>query len=154
MPSVPSVPSVPFLSNSDSTKSILVTIRVSFHIEMKNISFTALWTCVLDGVGGINLARVIWLVLATSTLSVLIQAFRTWYSLRHIPGPFLASITNFQRAWWVRTGRAHLYHQAVHEKYGELVRIGPRMVSFSNPSAIPVVYPIRPGFPKASTPPG
>lgn len=118
-----------------------------------NTSLSALWTCILDGVGGIGLARAIWLVLATSALLVLVHTFRTWYSLRHIPGPFVASITNLQRAWWVKTGRAHLYHQAVHEKYGELVRIGPHMVSFSNPSAIPVVYPIRPGFPKVSTPP-
>ncbi|KAL1866899.1 hypothetical protein Daus18300_006602 [Diaporthe australafricana] len=61
----------------------------------------------------------------------------------------MASITNLQRAWWVKTGRAHLYHQSVHATYGDVVRIGPRMVSISNPEAIPTLYPIRPGFPKS-----
>ncbi|GFN11711.1 cytochrome P450 [Aspergillus tubingensis] len=78
----------------------------------------------------------------------LLQLARTWWSLRHIPGPFLASISNLPRVWWQITGRAHLYHQAAHAKYGDVVRIGPRMVSFSNPEAIPTVYPVRPGFPK------
>jgi len=49
---------------------------------------------------------------------------------------------------WVLSGEAHLIHQRHHDKYGELVRIAPNMVSFSNPEAIPVVYPSKPGFPK------
>lgn len=68
--------------------------------------------------------------------------------MRHIPGPFLASISNFPRMSWVPTKRAHLILQEMHEKYGEVVRIGPNMVSFSNPEAIPTVYPTRQGFPK------
>ena len=38
--------------------------------------------------------------------------------------------------------------QGMRERYGEVVRTGPNMVSFSNPEAIPTVYPTRPGFPK------
>ncbi len=73
---------------------------------------------------------------------------RTWWRLRQIPGPLPAKITNFQRMGWIGTKRAHLILQGMHEKYGEVVRIGPNMVSFSNPKAIPTVYPMRPGFPK------
>lgn len=76
---------------------------------------------------------------------------RTWWRIRHIPGPFPASITNFQRMGWIGTKRAHLILQEMHEKYGEVVRIGPNMVSFSNPEVIPTVYPMRPGFPKVRT---
>ncbi|KAL3255192.1 hypothetical protein ABHI18_008399 [Aspergillus niger] len=95
-------------------------------------------------------ARELWLWVGCLALTLaILQLFRTWWSLRHIPGPFLASITNLPRVWWVKTGRAHLYHQALHKKYGDVVRLGPRMVSFSNPEAIPTVYPIRPGFPKS-----
>ncbi|KAJ5690937.1 cytochrome P450 [Penicillium malachiteum] len=86
---------------------------------------------------------------AAVTIAISLHLFRTWWSLRHIPGPFLASLTNLQRVWWVKTGRAHLYHQAIHKKYGDVVRIGPHMVSFSNPEAITTVYPTRPGFPKS-----
>ena len=76
------------------------------------------------------------------------QSCRTWWRLRQIPGPLPAKITNFQRMSWIRTKRAHLILQGLHERYGEVVRIGPNMVSFSNPDVIPSVYPMRPGFPK------
>lgn len=79
---------------------------------------------------------------------ITLQLYRTWWRLRQIPGPLPAKITNFQRMGWVGTKRAHLILQDMHEKYGDVVRIGPNMVSFSNPEAIPTVYPMRPGFPK------
>lgn len=97
---------------------------------------------------GFDGLRLLWLAVVATIAVVFVHLFQTWWSLRHIPGPFLASITNLQRVWWVRTGRAHLYHQAVHAKYGDIVRIGPHMVSISNPEAIQTIYPIRSGFPK------
>ncbi|KAL8838459.1 MAG: hypothetical protein Q9170_002134 [Blastenia crenularia] len=90
---------------------------------------------------------VLFLCLAASLIAL--QLWRTWWRLRNIPGLFPASITNFQRMSWTGTKRAHLILQQMHEKHGEVVRIGPNMVSFSNPKAIPVVYPMRPGFPKS-----
>ena len=102
---------------------------------------------ILSRIDKVNGARALLAVGAVITV-IIFHLFQTWWCLRHIPGPFLASITNFQRAWWVKTGRAHLYHQAVHAKYGDVARIGPHMVSISNPEAIPTLYPIRPGFPK------
>jgi hypothetical protein len=95
--------------------------------------------------------RALKVVSGVALVALLIHLFRTWWRLKDVPGPFWASITNLQRVWWVHTGRAHLYHQAVHAKYGEIVRIGPHMVSISNPKAIPTVYPIRPGFPKVGS---
>ena len=88
------------------------------------------------------------LLIGISLLLVVFQLWRTWWRLRHIPGPFPASITNFQRVRWVTTKRAHLKLQGMHEKYGEVVRIGPNTVVFSNPEAIPTVYTARTGFPK------
>ncbi|KAJ5497539.1 Benzoate 4-monooxygenase cytochrome P450 [Penicillium fimorum] len=79
---------------------------------------------------------------------VLVRSGWTWWRLKHIPGPFPACVTNLHRIGWVHTGRAHLILQDAHRKYGEVVRIGPNMVSFSNPDAIPAVYPMRPGIPK------
>ncbi len=79
-----------------------------------------------------------------------VHLFCVYWRLRHIPGPFWAKFTNVQRVLWVKTGRAHEIHQAVHEKYGEVAQFGPNMVSLANPAWIPTVYPIRPGFPKAS----
>lgn len=83
-------------------------------------------------------------------LLVLLQLGRTWWRLRHIPGPFFAKFTNLQRVYWVKTKRAHLILQEAHEKYGELVRIGPNTVSIHNPEVLPTIYTARLGFPKVS----
>jgi len=50
------------------------------------------------------------------------------------------------------TKRAHLIHQEMHEKYGDVIRIGPNTVIFSNPEAIPTVYVTKPGFIKVKVP--
>lgn len=81
-------------------------------------------------------------------ISLCYRLLGTYWRLKNIPGPFWARFTNFQRVLWVNTGRAHEIHQAVHRKYGNLVRFGPNMVSIADPAAIPTVYPTRPGFPK------
>ncbi|RYP59321.1 hypothetical protein DL769_008585 [Monosporascus sp. CRB-8-3] len=81
---------------------------------------------------------------------LLVYFWRVWWRLRHIPGPFPGYLTNFLRVKWVTTKRAHLILQEMHEKYGEVVRIGPNTVSFSNPQAIPTIYTARTGFVKAS----
>ena len=88
------------------------------------------------------------LVIGVAVSLAIFQLWRTWYRLRHIPGPFFARFTNFQRVQWVTTKRAHLILQEKHEKYGEVVRIGPNTVAFSNPEVIPQVYTARTGFPK------
>ena len=76
------------------------------------------------------------------------RLFRTYWSLKHIPGPFWARFTNLQRVSWVRSKRSHEIHANLHDKYGDLVRFGPNMVCISDPAAIATVYPMRPGFPK------
>lgn len=90
------------------------------------------------------------LPLAVAALLVLfvLQLGRTWWRLRHIPGPFLARFTNLQRIFWVKTTRAHLILQEEHARHGEVVRIGPNTVSISNPEVLPIIYTTRTGFPK------
>ena len=99
-----------------------------------------------DSIG--NSVPIVPLVIGVAVSLAIFQLWRTWYRLRHIPGPFFARFTNFQRVQWVTTKRAHLILQEKHEKYGEVVRIGPNTVAFSNPEAIPQVYTTRTGFPK------
>jgi hypothetical protein len=76
--------------------------------------------------------------------------FRIYAGLKHVPGPLWCKFTNFQRFFWVKTGQSHEIYQNAHGRYGDCVRVGPNVVSISNPAAIPIVYPMRPGFPKAS----
>lgn len=95
----------------------------------------------------------IMLVAITSTLAlafVVFHVFPVWWRLRHVPGPFWASLSDIPRMLWVTTKEAHLIHQRLHDKYGEVVRVGPNTVIFRDPTAIPTVYPMRAGFPKVS----
>lgn len=92
--------------------------------------------------------QVVFMLIFTALAIGLAQVFRSWQRLRHIPGPFWASISDLPRLFWVKTKEAHLIHQQLHEKYGEVVRIGPNTVIFRDPAAIPTVYPMRAGFPK------
>ncbi|KAI1128808.1 putative cytochrome P450 oxidoreductase [Nemania abortiva] len=97
---------------------------------------------------GIQAVPLVPLLGSLVVLGVGLRLLRVWWRLRHIPGPFWAKFTNLQRVSWVRTGRSHQIHQAIHDKYGEVVRFAPNMVSLANPAWIPQLYPVRPGFPK------
>ncbi|KAK4140278.1 cytochrome P450 [Dichotomopilus funicola] len=87
------------------------------------------------------------ILLVTASLWLL-HLVRTLWRLRHVPGPLLSKFTDLYRAQLVRTLRSHEIHQGFHDRYGAVVRLGPRMVSVSDPAAIPTIYPMRPGFPK------
>src|SRR4030088_528640 len=77
-------------------------------------------------------------------LTTLVTWFlRSYLRLRHVPGPFLASLTNIPRLSWVLSNRAHDIHIALHKKYGPLVRFGPNMVSVQDPAEISTIYGIN-----------
>ncbi|KAA6412416.1 MAG: pisatin demethylase [Lasallia pustulata] len=88
-------------------------------------------------------------LLALSSLLLALYYVRTYAKLRHIPGPFLASLSNLSRRSWVLTGNSHAIHVNLHRRYGKVVRFGPNNVSVSDPSAIPEVYGFGAKFPKS-----
>ena len=57
------------------------------------------------------------------------QLFRNYQTLRDVPGPFWAKLTDLQRLFWVKSLRSHKIYQKLHEEYGDCVRIGPNIVS-------------------------
>ncbi|KAJ9299754.1 hypothetical protein DTO271G3_2638 [Paecilomyces variotii] len=63
--------------------------------------------------------------------------------LNSIPGPFLAKWTNLWRLFDVWGGRCELTQKLLHEKYGPVVRLGPNMVSLSDPALIATLYGIN-----------
>lgn len=68
--------------------------------------------------------------------------------LKAIPGPFVAKFTDLWRFYdyWCCT---HTHsHQALHKKHGPAVRIGPNMVSLSDPDLLKQVYSTRGDFVK------
>ncbi len=68
--------------------------------------------------------------------------------LSKYPGPFLASLTNWWRFFDVYGRRADKTHIALHKKYGSVVRLGPDVLSFSDPKALKAIYGLNKGFVK------
>lgn len=80
----------------------------------------------------------------------ILLAIRAYFRLRYIPGPTLAAFSNLPRLSWVISKRSQHIHQALHAKYGPLVRLGPNAVSVGDPEAIPDIYTFTGKFPKSS----
>jgi hypothetical protein len=74
----------------------------------------------------------------------------TWFQHSYIPGPLLCSITNLPRLLWVRTGKAHIIHIQLHEKYGNLVRLGPNNISVGDAREVSKIYGVTANLRKVS----
>jgi len=95
-----------------------------------------MYTSIMDNVSEVSWSFIVLALLTTFLFYTLYDYLR----LRHIPGPFFASVSNIQRLYWVLSGRAHDHHIALHKKYGPLVRMGPNMVSVGDPSETGKIY--------------
>ncbi|PWY96139.1 cytochrome P450 [Aspergillus sclerotioniger CBS 115572] len=64
-----------------------------------------------------------------------------FHRLRNVPGPVGARISRFYAAYQTfKHAQMHRHVQSLHQKYGDVVRIGPREVSICRPSAIRAIY--------------
>ncbi|KAI9729789.1 MAG: hypothetical protein M1818_008403 [Claussenomyces sp. TS43310] len=74
------------------------------------------------------------------------MVYNLWFHpLRHFPGPIEARAT---RIWYCRkllSGRVSFDIGDMHNKYGDVVRIGPDELSFRDPAAWSDIYGFRPG---------
>jgi cytochrome P450 len=69
--------------------------------------------------------------------------------LNKYPGPTLAAITDWWRFIDVYKRRPEVTHQALHAKYGDVVRLGPNSLSFADPKAIKAIYGLNKGYIKS-----
>ncbi|KAJ2856939.1 hypothetical protein GGI22_003651 [Coemansia erecta] len=75
---------------------------------------------------------------------------RAWLSpLCKVPGPFVNSFTNIPLNHSTTSGTYHKYVQRLHEKYGEVVRVGHNQVSISNLAELKRILSTH-DFPKGS----
>ena len=72
--------------------------------------------------------------------------------LTSIPGPPLAAYSRLWRVAHVWKGSAHLEALLYHDKYGPIVRIGPKHVSIADPKYIPTIYSIKQDYTKVRVP--
>lgn len=69
--------------------------------------------------------------------------------LRRIPGPFLASMTEYWLVLIDLAGLRTLTIHQLHKKYGPVVRVGPHEVSFADQESINEIYSQQTAFMKA-----
>lgn len=84
------------------------------------------------------------------TIGLFLQCLYTRYrgGLHTIPGPFLASVSNWWKIVAVYRDEMPRRNIEVHRKYGPVVRIGPNHVSFSSPEALQIIHGSRQAYPK------
>ncbi|RFU32253.1 hypothetical protein B7463_g4057, partial [Scytalidium lignicola] len=70
--------------------------------------------------------------------------------LRDIPGPFLAGFTGLWRLWDLSIGHSPYRGVELHNKYGKLVRVGPKHVSVGDPHEIATLYAVGNDYEKTA----
>lgn len=90
-----------------------------------------------------------WLAFIPVSLVSYITYNRYFQGLAHVPGPWLASVSDLWRYSVVKKFRPELEHIALHKRYGKVVRLGPRTVSVSDPAALQTIYAPNAGFVKS-----
>ncbi|KAJ7760753.1 cytochrome P450 [Mycena maculata] len=85
-------------------------------------------------VSAISLAFVVYL----SSLATSIVAYRLspFHPLARYPGPLLCKITKLWFAGIAMGGKQHLYYSELHQRFGDVVRMGPNELSFCDVNAI------------------
>lgn len=98
-------------------------------------------TTATHGAGPVSLVA---FSVAVVLVTLFVYEFRSWYRLRHVPGPFLASISS---TWMVKkalSGRFHEHLKDVSEQYGkDAAPLSPRSAGPQVPVAVPGVLPTR-----------
>ncbi|TCD67925.1 hypothetical protein EIP91_011789 [Steccherinum ochraceum] len=81
-----------------------------------------------------------------ATLFVLIVAYRIslFHPLAKFPGPLMCKITKWTLALEYGKGQARDYFIQLHEKYGDVVRIGPNELSFKTADAVAPILTNKP----------
>ncbi|OAP60317.1 hypothetical protein AYL99_05319 [Fonsecaea erecta] len=92
-----------------------------------------------------SLSFLLWAV----TIFLLATALFRYRRLSSVPGPFLASFTDFWRFSVTQYGGFSQRLKRLHDQYGPLVRIGPNTVSVSDPAAVPVIHSMHGEFKKS-----
>ncbi|KIX02044.1 uncharacterized protein Z518_07983 [Rhinocladiella mackenziei CBS 650.93] len=71
------------------------------------------------------------------------------HGLNKYPGPILARFTDWWRFFDVYGRRPDITHLKLHRQHGDVVRLGPNVLSFANPKALKTIYGLNKGFVKS-----
>jgi len=87
-------------------------------------------------------------VIAVACVAYLLRNYLN-RGLNKYPGPFLASLTDWWRFVDVYKRRPEVTHIKLHRQLGDIVRLGPNTLSFSDPKALKAIYGLNKGFIKS-----
>ncbi|GKZ25809.1 hypothetical protein AbraIFM66951_000790 [Aspergillus brasiliensis] len=88
------------------------------------------------------------LAIAYSFVQTLRIAFKP--GLSSIPGPVFAKFSSLYRPWKLASGDAPGFYRELHQRYGKIVRTGPKTVDISDPTAVATIYGISSKFLKSA----
>ena len=77
-------------------------------------------------------------VICLAILRILQNAYRK--GIRDVPGPWVAKFSILYRLTLIIRGKAPEEYGKLHDKYGQIVRVGPNQVSINDPTAILQIY--------------
>ncbi|KAL9041456.1 MAG: hypothetical protein Q9180_001271, partial [Flavoplaca navasiana] len=78
------------------------------------------------------------LLVAFCTVYIIQQT--VWSPLKSVPGPFFARFSNLWQLFVFYQGKQAQVLRRLHDRYGPVVRIGPRHISLNQPSLIKAIY--------------
>lgn len=90
------------------------------------------------------------IILLVILLTLHLAAQKYLKGLNKYPGPFAASLTDNWRLFDVWKRNTHITYRRLHERYGDIVRVAPNVLSFGDPKAIPDIYGLNKGYTKVS----
>jgi cytochrome P450 len=90
-------------------------------------------------------------ILIPLALLIFSRLVLNWRKLHNIPGPFLAGLSNFWRAFYMYEGKLRGKLLDLHQQYGSMVRYGVNNVSISDPEVISTIYSSRAKFSTADS---
>ena len=88
------------------------------------------------------------LLTLSSILVLYLAKNRSYHGLQKYPGPFVASLTDWWRFFDVLGRRPETTHIKLHRQHGDIVRLGPNVLSFADPKALKTIYGLNKGFTK------
>jgi hypothetical protein len=90
-----------------------------------------------------------WPILLPLGLVVYLIRNYTYSGLQKYPAPGLAAYTNWYRYFENLQRRSQERHIDWHRKYGDVIRLGPNVLSFADPRAIKIIYGLNKGMTKS-----
>lgn len=91
-------------------------------------------------------------IFAITIACLLVHLTRNYFTpgVCHIPGPFLAKLSNLWRFFDVAHGRPDVTLYKLHQTYGDYVRLGPNVVSVRDMDALKTIYSINKRYQKTN----